>query len=81
VEDVMKTTKHCSGCRNNFYNGNNPLGVKVCWSLKDAKMVTRFRLDINTPMNIRSAYEKRQVPDCYSQQGYVHIKQIPDYAS
>ena len=34
--------KHCSGCRNNFYNGNNNFGVKECWSLKGAKLVSRI---------------------------------------
>lgn len=28
----------CSGCRDDFYNGNNGLGVSECWSFKDAKV-------------------------------------------
>ena len=28
----------CSGCRNNFYNGNNEYGVQECWSFKHAKV-------------------------------------------
>lgn len=35
--------KHCAGCRDDFYNGNNPMGVKECWMLKTAKIVTRYR--------------------------------------
>ena len=34
--------KHCSGCRNNIYNGNNNLGITECWSLKEAKLVSRI---------------------------------------
>ena len=34
--------RHCAGCRNDFYNGNNKLGVKECWSLADAKLVSRI---------------------------------------
>lgn len=76
----MNTTSHCSGCRNNFYNGNNSLGVARCWSLKDAKLVTKFRLCSSTPMWIREAYVKERVPSCYHESGYVHLKEIPDYA-
>ena len=74
------TKAMCAGCRNNFYNGNNDLGVKECWSFKSAEVVTRFRLHRDTPMNIRSAYEKRTTLSCYRQPGYVHLDQIPDYA-
>lgn len=34
-----KRRKYCGGCHNDFYNGNNPLGVKECWSLGRAKPV------------------------------------------
>lgn len=35
--------KHCSGCRNNFYNGRANMGGSHCWSLKKsyAKRKTR----------------------------------------
>ena len=76
----MKTTEHCSGCRNNFYNGNNGLGVKKCWSLESAKMVTKFELHRDTPMNLRERYFKTKVPSCYHKQGFVYLDQIPSYA-
>ena len=31
----------CSGCRNEFYNGQNPYGIPQCWSFKDAKVVDK----------------------------------------
>lgn len=31
----------CDGCRNDFYNGNNPYDVKECWSFKDAQVVDK----------------------------------------
>jgi hypothetical protein len=40
----MLNIKYCSGCRNNFYNGNNNLGVSQCWSRKDGKVVWRIRI-------------------------------------
>lgn len=33
--------RYCSGCENNFYNGNNNLNVNVCRSLKTAKVVKK----------------------------------------
>lgn len=76
----MKTTAHCTGCRNNFYNGNNNLGVSRCWSLDSAKLVTKYRLSSSCPMWIQEAYVKVRVPSCYHEAGYVHLEQIPDYA-
>jgi hypothetical protein len=39
--------KYCAGCNENFYNGNNDLGVHVCWCLKTAKLIKRKRVGIN----------------------------------
>jgi hypothetical protein len=64
---MKMSIEKCRGCRNNFYNGNNNLGVKRCWSFKDAKLVKKYYIHMNTPM---SGYKKawRSVglkPDCY----------------
>ena len=40
----MLDLKYCKGCRNNFYNGNNPFGVAKCWSREDAEVVWRVRI-------------------------------------
>lgn len=76
----MSDKKYCIGCEDNFYNGNNPYGVKECWSLKTAKVKTRFRLSIHTPMNQKSGYVKRKTHSCFHEKGYVHLSEIPDYA-
>ena len=36
----------CHGCRDDFYNGHNPLGIKECWGLKSAKQVERVCVGI-----------------------------------
>lgn len=77
---IKCTTANCVGCRNNFYNGNNGLGVQRCWSLDSAKMKTRYELHRDTPMNLRSRYFKVRKPDCYHQTGYVYLDAIPAYA-
>jgi hypothetical protein len=33
--------KLCAGCSEDFYNGNNPLGVKKCWCFESAKKVDK----------------------------------------
>ena len=38
---VEKQRKYCPGCRDNFYNGNNNIGVKECWALESSKVVFR----------------------------------------
>jgi hypothetical protein len=60
----MNTTKHCKGCRDNFYNGNNDLNVKRCWSLDSAKLVKRLLI----PVDLRPPYKHikpERVLDCY----------------
>ena len=32
--------KFCQRCDKNFYNGNNPMGIKECWFLKDNSLTT-----------------------------------------
>ncbi len=59
--------KHCEGCRENFYNGNNELGVKECWRLKTAKLVTRWMVYWWSPP---STATKVRVPSCYCQTGH-----------
>jgi hypothetical protein len=60
--------KHCYGCRNNFYNGNNPHGVKECWSLKDAKLEWRIPVGYweNPPYKNK---KKVKVPNCKHGEG------------
>lgn len=68
--DKKMTKRHCIGCRDDFYNGKNPLGVSECWSFKGAKLVKRIRI----PIDLAPPYlhEKPEtVPNC---------KRIPRYA-
>lgn len=76
----MKTTEHCTGCYNDHYNqpGNSTTGK--CWSLPSAKLITRFEIGINTPMNQKSGYSKMKKPGCYRKLGVVYLESIPPYA-
>jgi hypothetical protein len=67
-----KTRSLCSGCRNDFYNGKNPLGVKECWSFTDAKVVKRLGVGVweNPPYRTKN---DQWVMSCFSQKGTVFI--------
>jgi len=75
---IRKT--QCAGCRNNFYNGNNNLSVKECWSFKGAKIVSRIPVGHwENPPYLNK--QKVQVPDCYHGEGsnrthYISPEQI-----
>ena len=72
--------RHCSLCVNNFYNGNNPMGVQRCWLLDTAELKPMYRISVNAPMGVRANYERVQAPSCCHQIGYIHLDAIPEYA-
>ena len=77
----MKSKHDCIGCKNNFYNGNNSIGVKECSSYKRrGRLVVRYRISYNSPMDNRYAYQKVKVPACYHGDGYAYLENIPHYA-
>lgn len=62
-----EVSKYCSGCDNNFYNGNNQYGVKQCWSVPDAKIVWGKLLSVDQPCPddyLKTAKKVRR-PNCY----------------
>ncbi len=61
----------CEGCRDDFYNGNNDIGVKECFNLKNAKIVLKKKVHINQVPPWKQKAIK--VPDCYRMSGYVFI--------
>jgi len=72
----MKNCSRCSGCRNNFYNGNNSLGVTKCWSLDTAKVVWRIAIGYwEEPPYLNK--KKVQVPDCWHGQGSNRTQYVP----
>ena len=64
--------KYCVGCTENFYNGNNPLGIKECWDLKKARLILRKRV----AMWQRPPWEQLPVKalSCRREQGYVFVQ-------
>lgn len=77
--DETKLTR-CGGCRDNFYNGKNPLNAKRCWSFKDAKQVIRWRLGTwSTPVT-PGAFLEVETNDCHRGDGYHHYEKLPPHA-
>lgn len=64
--------KRCVGCRDDFYNGKNDLGVPECWLLDSARPVTRTRVGIwqDPPYTWRP----EQTLSCHHPEGAVWIK-------
>jgi hypothetical protein len=67
----QKRLAQCSGCENNFYNGNNPYGVTECWSLKSMEIIKRKRV----PMSQVPPWTQKPVKmaSCFHQKGYAFI--------
>ena len=61
--------KLCSGCRQNFYNGNNGMGIKECWSLKSARKVRRWRIGWWTPMTSKDGFIPVTTLSCHVETG------------
>ncbi len=64
--------KRCLRCEQNFYNGNNELGIKECWHLGSAKLELRKEVPISQvpPWN----QPPRKFLSCYRQKGYVYVE-------
>jgi hypothetical protein len=62
----------CNGCHNDFYNGNNDLGVKRCWSLDKARLCKRLRIHVDAPPPYKHV-KPEMLPSCYQQSRFVFV--------
>ena len=69
---------HCIGCKDDFYNGKNPMGVKECWMLKDATVITRYAIGTWMP-TVRGSFTKVKKPQCYRAKGTVYMNTLPEH--
>ena len=65
---MVKSKKYCLGCSDNFYNGNNPYGIKKCWHFETAKVVTRYKVGWWVP-TLRDNFTKIKTYDCHNASG------------
>lgn len=69
--------KYCNGCRQDFYNGSNPYGIKECWNLKSARLVWKKQVHINQIPPWKQKPIK--VLNCYSCRNYVFVDKNAEY--
>jgi hypothetical protein len=74
-----KKLRRCSGCEDNFYNGNNNLGIQECWMLKQAKLVTRFKIGTWTQPTEPYAFSEVRVLNCFHQKGAHFFEKLPAF--
>ncbi len=65
----MKDKKYCIGCDSDFYNGNNPMGVKECWLFKSAKIMVRYWIGWWTPQDKKENFIKMTTHSCHTESG------------
>ncbi len=71
----------CGGCRDDFYNGKNPLGVQRCWGLKTAKKVIRYRIGTWTAPTEPGAFTKVTTLSCYHAKGEHYYEKLPSFVN
>lgn len=78
---MSKDAAMCAGCRENFYNGHNQLGVPQCWSLKTAKVVKRWKLGWWTTPDTPGAFQEVKTFSCHHETGkYAFYDKLPPFA-
>ena len=79
----MKADKtYCLGCSQNYYNGNNEVGIKECWSFKSAKAVTRFRIGWWTIPDSKDRFTKVTTNSCHIATGrYADHEKLPAHVT
>jgi len=74
----MKSYQFCRGCRDDFYNGRNSLGVKQCWMLKSARVVKRWKLHWWTAPTVPGALVEIKTFHCHHEPGqFAFYEQLP----
>ena len=61
----------CAGCRDDFYNDKNPLGVKRCWCLERAELV--LRKEVHRDQVPPWKQEPKDFLSCYNRDGYLYF--------
>jgi len=62
---------YCTGCHNDFYNGNNPYNIKECWHSPKASLVMKKKVPVwqVPPWN----QPPIKTLSCYREDGYITV--------
>ena len=78
--EMTADKKYCASCYENFYNGNNALGVKECWNFKTAKVVEAFVIGWWIPQDKKENFTKVTTHDCHNEPGQrAFYLQLPEH--
>ena len=81
MSHMPKSQEHCRGCTDDFYNGRQNFSCKNCWNLKDAKVVTRYRIHWWTEPTRPGAFTKVKTYDCHREPGqHAFYEKLPSFA-
>lgn len=69
--------RYCVGCHSDFYNGNNPMGIKECWNLDKAKVVSKKKV----PLSQTPPWKQPPINvfDCCHYDGYILVGADQEY--
>ncbi len=77
---VKKDKCFCVRCHDNFYNGNNDMGIKECWRFNRAKVVSRYRIAWWTAPDSKERFTKVTTLDCHKETGqYEFCETLPKH--
>ena len=83
ITDEEQKLRLCAGCREDYYNHREKPGYDGstrCWSLKDAEIVTRYRIGRWTPQDSPKNYTPVVTLSCHNAPGkYAHMKRMPEH--
>lgn len=80
--NMKKDKQYCIGCHDDFYNGNNEMGIPECWGFKSAKVVSRFSIGWWIPQDNKDNFSKVTTHNCHKEPGrYGYYEKIPSHLS
>lgn len=82
LPQLQRKRESCAGCRNDYYNHGNHSDTGFCWSLPRARMVSRWAIGMQTPMDRRDRFRKVKVYNCFHGEGPyrdVYLERLPQH--
>jgi len=77
---MKKDKKYCIGCKDDYYNHDNPQSVNECWGYKTAKVVKRYCIGWWTPMDKKERFWEVQTHNCHTETGRTaFLEKLPSH--
>ncbi len=77
---MKRDKKYCIGCDSDYYNHDNPQGVKECWHFYHAKVVVKYCIGWWTPQDKKDNFWKTTTHHCHTETGrYGYYDKLPEH--